>query len=167
MGKTAFSGPVYGAKSLLWVVGPYADVHSTGATTSLLAPQALRVLPPYEDWVITEATLTMSTNSSVNAGHAVYLKSEGGTTTIQPSLEAPGNGSTRAQTIFSFVNASLSTTWSTWATAAVDGGFYEGTWVPAGSSLRVVTSGITQAAGVQLNVYGFIRFRNSTRAEGG
>lgn len=166
MGKTAFRGPVYGAKSLLWTFGPYTETRSSGATTGLYTANAVRVLPPYEDWLITEAHLTTSTNSSVAAGHGIYVKSEGGSTTgIVPREQAPGNGSTRAQTLFSFVNAAGSTTWSTWATATADGGEYEGAWVPAGSSLRVVSSGITLTGGLQLNVMGYIRYVNSTRSE--
>jgi hypothetical protein len=44
-------------------------------------------------------------------------------------------------------------------------GEYEGLYVPAGSSLRVLTSGVSLLGGLQMNVYGFIRFINSTRAE--
>jgi hypothetical protein len=164
MGKTAYSGPVYGAKSLLWCFGPYNDLHSSGATTGLLTPNSLRTIPPYEDWMITEMTFSASTNSSVAAGHGVYLKSEGGNTSIIP-VNQVGNGSTRANTIFSLVNAAGSTTWSTWATATADAGEYEGQWVPAGSTLRIVTSGVTLLGNAQVNIYGYIRFRNSTRAE--
>src|SRR6185312_10945560 len=98
MGKTAYSGPLYGAKANLWTFGPYADLHSTGATTGLLTPNSARVVPPYEDWLITEMTLTASTNSSVAATHGLYLKSKGGNTSITP-VNQVGNGSTRANTI--------------------------------------------------------------------
>lgn len=166
MGKTAFRGPVYGAKANLWTYGPYADLHSTGGTTGLLTPNSNRVIPNYEDWLITEIVVTASTNSSVAAAHGLYLKSKGGSTVgVPPRLEAPGNGSTRANTIFSLTNPAGSTTWSTWATATQDAGEFEGVWVPAGSSLRIVTSGVSVMAGVQVNVYGYIRFVNSTRQE--
>lgn len=165
MGKTAYKGPVYGGKCNLFTYGPYTETRSSGGTTGLYTANASYVLPPYEDWFITEATLTVSTNSSVAAGHGIYVKTEGGTTTILPRAEAVGNGSTRAQTIFTFVNAAGSTTWSTWATATADPGEYEGAWVPAGSSIRIVSSGITLLGLLQLNVRGFIRYINSTRAE--
>jgi hypothetical protein len=47
MGKTAFSGPVYGAKSVLWVTGPAAAA-TTNASTVLAFLQggyAKRVVP--------------------------------------------------------------------------------------------------------------------------
>jgi hypothetical protein len=70
-----------------------------------------------------------------------------------------------AQTIASIVNAAGSTTWSTLVQTTPTAGEYEGTYVPAGSSLRVLTSGVSLIGGLQVNVYGFIRFINSTRAE--
>lgn len=162
MGKTSFSGPVYGAKSLLWVFGPYTQTGSSGASTVLFTANAAVVVPPYEDWLVTEVDLRTSTNSSVAAGHAVYLKSEGGSTVVP--LRGNGQPSTMAQTIFSLTTAAGSTTWSTWATAPVTAGEYEGTYVPAGSSMRVVSSGVTLIGGLQLNVYGWIRNIDSTRA---
>lgn len=170
MGKEAHRGPVYGAKSLLWTFGPYTETRSSGATTGLYIPNAVRVVPPYEDWLLTECSLTTSTNSTVVSGHGVYVKSEGGSTTgVMPRDQAVGNGSTRAQTIFSMVSpggsGAGSSTWSTVATATADPAEYEGAWVPAGSSLRVVSSGIVLMAGLQLNVMGYIRYVSSTRAE--
>lgn len=165
MGITRFKGPVYGAKSLLWTFGPYTQTGTTGASTVLFTANSAKTLPNYEDWYITEVDMRTSTNSSVAAGHGVYLKSEGGSTTgVPPRLDAPGNGSTQAQTIFSLVNAAGSTTWSTWATASGTPGEYEGTWVPAGSSLRLVSSGVSPIGGLQFNVYGYIRYIDSTRA---
>lgn len=164
MGKSALSGPVYGAKSLLWVFGPYTQTGTSGASTVLFTANAGVVVPNYEDWFITEINLTTSTNSSVAAGHGVYLKSEGGSTTGITRISGQF-ASTVAQTIFSLVNAQGSTTWSTWATAGITAGEYEGIYVPAGSSVRVVSSGVTLIGGLQLLVYGFIRFVSSTRAE--
>jgi hypothetical protein len=163
MGKTSFSGPVYGAKSLLWTFGPYTQTGSSGASTVLVTANAARPVPAYEDWYITEVELRTSTNSSVAAGHGVYLKSEGGSTVVP--LRQDGKPSTMAQTIASIVNAAGSTTWSTLVQTTPTAGEYEGTYVPAGSSLRVLTSGVSLLGGLQVNVYGFIRFINSTRAE--
>lgn len=165
MGKTAFRGPVYGAKANLLTFGPYTGT-SSGASTGLFTANSNYVLPGYEDWIITEAFLTASTNSSVAAAHSVYIKSKGGSTVgITPRDIAVGNGSTRAQTIFTLTNAAGSTTWSTWATATADPGEYEGAWVPAGSSLRIVSSGVSLIGLLQINIIGFRRYINSTRAE--
>lgn len=159
MGLSRMSGPVYGAKGLLWVFGPVTG--STGATTSALAVNSIRVVPNYEDWFITEAHLICSTNSSVASAHAVYLKTEGGVT-LQNRPD--GKGSTNAATILSMVMAAGSTTWSTWATATASAGEYEGTWCPAGSTIRIVSSGASAPAGVQVQVMGYIRYCDSTRA---
>jgi hypothetical protein len=70
MGKTSFSGPVYGAKSLLWTYGPYTQTGSSGASTVLVTANAARPVPAYEDWYITEVEFRTSTNSSVAAAHA-------------------------------------------------------------------------------------------------
>lgn len=169
MGKTAFDGPVYGAKSLLWSYGPIvSDTPSSAANTSgLYKNGSIRVVPAYEDWYVTEFYGSFSTCSSLGA-HSLILKSEGGSTTILPRLNAPGNGSTRAQTIATAATAATSTTEQVLVTVTSDPGEYEGKWVPAGSTLRVVYShvGSTTAevitAGWQ--VMGYIRFRESTRA---
>lgn len=164
MGKTAFSGPVYGAKSLLWNYGPFADAHSTGASTGLLNPNAVRVVPPYEDWYVTEVQVACSTNSSVAAAHAFYLKSEGGSTTGIP-FRADGKPSTVAQTIASIVTGGGSTTFTGSTNPPATAGEYEGVYVPAGSTLRLVSSGVSAAGNVQFNIMGFIRWISSTRAE--
>lgn len=167
MGLTRFKGPVYGAKSMLWASGPATA--STGASTTALfggangAFVSARTIPPYEDWLITEFWAACSTCSSV--GNAIILKSEGGSTTILPNQEAPGNGSTRAQTLAN-LNSGTSTSFSTWATVTGDAAEYEGAWVPAGSSLRVVSSGVNPMTFCSFQVMGYIRHRNSTRAEG-
>lgn len=167
MGLTRFRGPVYGGKCLLWSWGPFASGSSGGTTATFptVGPTSLMTVPPYEDWYITEFSASCSTCSS--AGQSLILKSEGGSTTIQPNMEAPGNGSTRAQTLATLSPTATSTTWSTWATVTADGGEYEGAWVPAGSSLRVVSSNATILGGLTFQVRGYIRFRNSTRGEGG
>lgn len=171
MAKSAVSGPLYGAKSNLFTWGPYGDVHSTGASTGLIsdgstgvAPVSAVTVPPYEDWFVTEAYLQTSTNSSVAAGHAVYIKVEGGSTTVPPRMN--GQISTNAATLCTMTSAAGSTTWSTWATCAITPPEYEGTYCPAGSSIRFVSSGITRMGGVQINLRGYTRFINSTRSEG-
>lgn len=160
MGKTAFSGPVYGSKSLLWSYAVTAG--ATGASTALLAAGSVRVVPPYEDWFITEMHASASTCSSGN--HTIYLKTEGGSTTIAPAPWGTGNGSTRAATVAT-LGAGTSTTISSGVTATATAGEYEGSWVPAGSTLRLVSSGGSAPSNVTVNVMGFVRFRNSTRGE--
>lgn len=171
MGKTSFLGPVYGAKTLLWSVFiPTAEVSSNGATTAAIGinQPGSRSLPNYEDWFVTEAWASASTVSSAANAYQIKLKVEGGSTTgLPPRPWAPGtSGTTNAATILTMPHADTSTTWSTWATAAVSPGEYEGTWCPAGSSLRLVSSGVDKPGNVSVNVYGYIRFANSTRSEG-
>lgn len=162
MGLSRFSGPTYGAKSLLWAVGPATG--STGASTARpFVNAATLVLPPYEDWFVTEFRVGCSTCSSV--GNNIILKSKGGSTSILPAPWGAGAGSTITQTIVT-INPGTSTTLSTWATCPTTAGEYEGTWVPAGSTLYVVSSGVNPMGQLAWNVMGFIRFRNSTRAEG-
>ena len=163
MGITRFSGPVYGAKSLLWTYGPFADTHSTGASTALLNANSVRQVPNYEDWFITEAYVNVSTNSSVAATHGLLLKSEGGSTT--GISRAPGGyTSTVAQTIFTTSNPAASTTWSAAIAVTGSAGEYEGLYVPAGSTLRLVSSGVSVMGNVQVNVMGYIRYVDSTRS---
>lgn len=162
MGYTRFSGPVYGAKSLLWTFGPYTQTGSSGASTVLVTANASRPVPAYEDWYITEMELRTSTNSSVAAAHAVYLKSEGGSTVVPNRMD--GKASTVAQTVASVANAAGSTTWSTVITTTPTAGEVEGVYVPAGSSLRLLTSGVSLIGGLQVNVYGYIRYIDSTRS---
>jgi len=156
MGKSALSGPVYGSKSLLWSYGPFTV--SSGATTTVFAN---RTLPNYEDWYITEMHVTVSTCSSV--GNSIQLKSEGGSTTGITRLTG-ALPSTQAQTIFN-LNTGTSTTFSTWATATATPGEYEGLFVPAGSSMHLVSSGVNGLGQCHIQVMGYIRWVSSTRAE--
>lgn len=156
MGKTAFSGPVYGAKALLWTVGPLTA--SSGATTSLIAA---RTIPPFEDWYLTDYHITTSTCSSV--GNSVILKTEGGST-LGVTRFSGGLASTMAQTVFN-VNTGTSTVMSTNGVITATPGEFEGLYVPAGSSMRVVSSGVNGIAGLAIQIMGYIRFVSSTRAE--
>ena len=163
MGKTAFSGPVYGAKSLLWIAGPSAAA-STSASTVLAFLQpgyAKRVVPPYEDWIVTEAYLTCSTASSVAAACQWKLKTEGGSTTVPRSN---GQASTNAATILTIAGGG-STNIEKHAIATVTAGEYEGTWCPAGSTLRWCSSYADIPTLPQMQVMGYIRYINSTRSE--
>lgn len=167
MGKTAFSGPVYGAKSLLWsFFSPKANNSSNGASTATIGVNANSniTVRPYEDWLVTEASITVSTHSSVVGCIAVVLKTEGGSSSLPNRMN--GQGTTNAATILTMTQGGTSTSWSTWATAAVTPGEYEGTWCPAGSSLRLVSSGTSLPGDMLVNVWGYTRFIASTRSEG-
>lgn len=157
MGKTAFSGPVYGAKALLCVFGPALGDQNT--STALAFAHASRPVPPYEDWFITEVLASASTYSS--AAMLIALKSEGGSTTIPART---GYASTVAQTIASFTSATSTTLTPTLRTITASAGEYEGLYVPAGSTLRVVSSQATTIGNLSVSVSGYIRYIDSTRA---
>lgn len=154
MGKTAFSGPVYGAKSLLWAFGPATG--TSQATTGLINPTSFRVVPATEDWYITDYYVSGSTMSS--AGNNFILKTEGGSTTL-PRLNMD---STRAATLFT-VNSGTSTTVGTGGAVTASAGEFEGSWVPAGSTLRLVSSGVNPQSLVSVQVMGYIRWIDSSR----
>jgi len=161
MGITRFNGPVYGAKGLLWVTGPAAAA-ATSASTVLAYTQggyAKRVVPAYEDWLITEAYLVCSTASTVAAACQWILKTEGGSTLVPRSN---GQASTNAATILTIASGGSSNVNGA-ATAAVTAGEYEGTWCPAGSTLRWVSSYADVPTTPQMQVMGYIRYIDSTR----
>lgn len=162
MGKTAFEGPVYGAKSVLWVTGPAAAATTNASTVAAFTQPGYsrRVVPAYEDWIITEAYLVCSTASTVAAACQWKLKTEGGSTTIP---RANGQASTNAATILTITGGGSSNIEGA-AIAAVTPGEYEGTWCPAGSTLRWVSSYADIPTSPQMQVMGFIRYVNSTRA---
>ena len=158
MGKTAFHGPVYGAKGLL-------AKYSAGAASSTGASSALTmawIVPSYEDWFVCELSAYCSTCSS--GGNVFALKTEGGSTTgVLPRAKAPGNGSTRAATLGS-INTGTSTGGPFLTTISADPGEFEGAWVPAGSTLRLVLSSVANPiANLNFSVRGFTRFVASTR----
>jgi hypothetical protein len=159
MGKTAFSGPVYGAKGVLATFSAGA-VTSSGASTALAASW---IVPAGEDWFITEYGAYCSTCSS--GGNTVTIKSEGGSTTGANREWGDGSNSTKAQTIGSL-------TWGTSTGGPLIGivtktaGEYEGKWVPTGSTVRAVLSSVLNPiANFNVTLRGFPRFINSTRAE--
>ena len=162
MGKTSFSGPVYGAKSLLWVAGPSAAASSGTSTVAAFAQPGYsrRVVPAYEDWIVTEAYVTCSTASTVAGGTTWQLKTEGGSTTLPRSN---GQASTNAATILTITTGGSSNVEKV-GTAAVSAGEYEGTWCPAGSTLRWVSSGASLPSLPMFQVSGFIRYIDSTRS---
>lgn len=155
MGKTAFKGPVYGAKSMLW--GGHLATGTTNASTILVGATAI---PPYEDWYITEVCASFSTGSS--AGNSFVFKSEGGSSGL---ARYDGLGSTVAQTIAT-INSGTSTSLNNVTTVTATAGEYEGLYVPAGSTLRLVSSAVNPLSKVNWSLRGYIRFIPSTRSEG-
>lgn len=162
MGITRFSGPVYGAKSLLCVFGPSAAATTNASTVAayLQSGYGKVTVPPYEDWVVTEGFLTCSTASTVAGAQSWILKVEGGSTTLPRSN---GQASTNAASIFTILSGGSSNV-NGFATAAVTPGEYEGTWCPAGSTLRLVSSYADIPSLPQLRIMGYIRYTDSTRA---
>lgn len=159
MGKTAFKGPVYGAKGLLAKYSMGA-VTSSGASSALVASW---IVPAGEDWFITEISGYCSTASS--GGNTVTIKSEGGSTTGASRDWGSGSNSTIAQTVGTL-------TWGTSTTGPVvsivtaSAGEYEGKWVPTGSTVRAVLSSVLNPiANLNISLRGYPRFINSTRAE--
>lgn len=159
MGKTAFGGPVYGAKSLLWAG---VKTISTGGSTAIVEK---RTVPNYEDWFITEVNAYYGVGGASTVSSAatnLILKSEGGSTT-GVSRQPGGYPSTVAQTIATLSKDGSTTALSTQVTVTGSAGEYEGLYVPAGSTLRLVSSGLDPIP-VSFNVMGFIRWVASTRA---
>lgn len=159
MGKTSFGGPVYGAKSLLWVD---QKTISTGGSTVIVTAM---VIPPYEDWYITEIAARYGTGGASTVSSAatnLILKSEGGSTTGIPNRD-DGKPSTVTQTVGTLAKDGSTVALSTFVTVTASPGEYEGLYVPAGSTLRWVSSGV-DALAVSLQVRGFIRWIPSTRA---
>lgn len=160
MGKTAFSGPVYGAKGLLMSAGPFA---TAGGTTSAFASI---VVPAYETWYVTETFASNAQLTSNSSNVKIFLKAKGTSTSVSYPGPGPdpafptGNPGTilslTGPTSTAAINLSAAPTTPT-------PGEYEGYGVPANSSLRIVSSGTIGALFV--NVRGFVRFLSSTRAE--
>lgn len=164
MGKTAYSGPVYGAKSLIWTAGPAAAASTNADTNASFAqPGYSRItVPAGQDWYVTDAYLVCSTCSSVASAAQWKLKVEGGTTSVfRPSNQS----ATNAATILTIASGGSSNV-EKWAAAGISAGEYEGTYCPTGSTVRWCSSYADAPTSPQMNVYGYIRFLNSSgRAE--
>lgn len=147
MGKTAFSGPVYGAKGVLW--SPYVHVVSSGGTTQTVART---IIPSYEDWYVTEAQFQCSsgsTGAALASSVASYQFKNGASSLHIAAVLA-------------------STATPVLVTITADAGEYEGRRCAAGSTLAFVARGGDTAVaigGLRGELRGFIRFVNSTRPE--
>lgn len=150
MGKTAYSGPVYGAKSLLW---SYSRSSTTPPSTAAYTA-AQMVIPAGQDWFVTDfSCFRESTHSTAFVISVV-------------------DDSSRAQAS-SAVVASLAITSSlanqvASTVVAADAGEYEGRRVAAGSTVSLnIASGNSSVTSspVAAWAYGYIRFVSSTRPE--
>jgi hypothetical protein len=153
MGATRFSGPVYGAKSNLLTLAYAAGAISSNASTTLV-PGSAFIVPNYEAWIVTGLFPTVSTCSSLAA--SIKLKVE------YPAFGAASSGSTTILSVNSGTSTSIG---STWVIATTSPGEYEGFFCPPNSTLRFVSSATSPMGITNLNLHGFIRFVNSSRAE--
>ena len=150
MGKTAFGGPVYGAKGNLFSFGP--SDRSAGSTALIFTT----VVPAYETWYLTELHAANTLASSNSATPKVVLKVDG-SPTADPAFPT-GNAGTAA-TITSAASSGVAM--NLMATCTVTAGEFEGYAAPANSTIRVVSSGTIGQLCVA--VTGFKRFIDSTR----
>lgn len=151
MGKTAFSGPVYGAKANLFSFGPTRG--DANASTTLIFSA---VVPAYETWYLTELHASNNQATSNSSTPKVVLKVDG--TPTADSAFAAGNPGTAAT-----VTGPTSTAgFNLMATCSVTAGEFEGYAAPANSTIRIVSSGTIGQLCVA--VTGYKRFIDSTRA---
>jgi len=140
---------------MLW--GGHDKTGTTRATTAVIA---ITAVPPYEDWYITEAAASFSTGSS--AGNSFIFKTKGGSSGL---ARYQGQASTVSQTLAT-INSGTSTSLNNVTTLTPTAGEYEGVYVPAGSTIRLVSSAVNPCSNINWSLRGFIRFINSTRSEG-
>lgn len=150
MGKTSFSGPVYGAKGNLFSFGPMAAANNS---TALICSM---VVPPYESWIITELNASNPQASSNSSTPKVIVKVDG-TGAGDPNFPAGNPG-----TAVTLTGPTSTAGFNQVATATVTAGEYEGYVAPANSTVRIVSSGTIGLLCVA--VQGFKRFVDSTRA---
>lgn len=151
MGKTAFAGPVYGAKCNLLSYGPIA---AANGSTALVATA---VVPPYESWYITEVGFANTQTSSNSSTPKVIVKVDG-TPTADPLFPAGNPGSA-----VSVVGGTSTGAFNLMGTATPTPGEYEGYAAPANSTIRIVSSGTIGA--LMVRVDGYKRYIDSTRAQ--
>lgn len=145
MGRSAFSGPVYGAKATL--LSAFIETASTGGGNGSTIVLGTYVVPTYEDWFVTEVFANRASTGSTGLKFSVI-----------------DDGSTIASAT---INSSLADA-STAIIAATDGGEYEGTRIAAGSTVQLAifngSSGLAASSRCSMIVRGFTRLVDSTRA---
>jgi hypothetical protein len=143
MGKTAFSGPVFGAWGLL--ASAKVDAVSTGAGDGISTAIGFAIVPVGMDWYATDFQAARESTGSTSYGLAV-----------------DANGSNVSSATFTSSNAAQRVS----VTVTADGGEFMGKRIPGGSTVTfrlVVSSGIGASSGVSVNLYGFPRFVSSSR----
>lgn len=150
MGKTAYSGPVYGAKSLLWGYSRSSTIPPSTATYTC----AQLVVPAGQDWYVTDfAVFRESTHSTAFT-----------VTLVDDSSRAQASSAAVAGlSIASSLAGQVAST-----VVPADAGEYEGRRVAAGSTLTLtVGSGNSSVSASPFGAwaYGYIRFVSSSRAE--
>ncbi len=144
MGKTAFSGPVFGAKSALWNV--FVPVVSSGTTTQTVA---VTRVPTYEDWYATEALYrcsSCSTGAALASSVASFVIKDDGSSLHVASIMANTN---------TVALVSITPTPGEW----------QGLRIAGGSTLALVARGgdsAVPAESLWAELRGYIRFTSST-----
>ena len=151
MGKTSFSGPVYGAKALLWSVHRDNQLPEPSNSTVTVTLGAIRV-PAYENWLVTEFKTYRASSASTAITQTWTLTDD-------------------STSIATLVTASSATELLLSTTLPATAGEYEGVVVLANSTLAITLghggSSLAASSGVSGWVYGFIRFISSSlRGEG-
>jgi len=145
MGRTAFSGPVYGAKSVL--LTGLLSAMSSGTGDPISTVMLKTIVPSYEDWYLTEFTAHRQST---------------GSTSLRMTLD---DDSTELSSIA--LNSSLAEQ-NVLNTITPTGGEFEGVQVLGGSTLSVLiktgSSGVPASSGITATVRGFIRYLDTTRA---
>jgi len=144
MGRTSFSGPVYGAKATLFTA--YQHTQSSGAGNGLTSTIVNVTVPAYEDWYATEVFAYRGSTGSTGLICRVLDDSTiVGTVTLNSSLQDASSG----------------------AIVTADGGEYEGARIAAGSvvSFTLANSSVAPtSSNITITLRGFTRLIDSTRA---
>lgn len=147
MGRTAYSGPVFGAKSLLWMA--HRDNVLSAANSTVTETLGKVRVPVGEDWYVTEMQIYRGSSGTTAATATFQLTDD---STVIADLA----------TASSVTGLMLSTNVTPTA------GEYQGLQVLSNSTLAAqVTHGGSSAAissDVTMWVYGYIRYVDSSRS---
>lgn len=151
MGKTAFSGPVYGAKALLWSFSR----SSTTVESTVSQVYAELIVPAGQDWLITDIHAYRNSTHSTNLVITVKDNSSRATASSRTigdvAITSSAAGGVLGSTVIS-----------------ADAGEYEGRRVASLSTLGMgIANGGSSVTGFtgSVWVYGYPRFASSTRSE--
>lgn len=138
MGKTAYSGPLFGAKSLLATASLSAV--STGGGDGISTVIGAAIVPAGEDWLVTDFFAARESTGSTSYGLAV----DDDSTNVSSVTFTSSNGAQRT-------NVAITP----------DAGEFAGKLIAAGSTITfrlVVSSGIGASSGVTVSLYGYPRY---------